>query len=402
MRAVVVGNGLAGTIAAKTLRELNGDIEIVVFAEETHPYYPRPNLIDFLAGSLPREKIFAFPEDWNARQGIEIHLGEKAVKIGLSSRTVKTSGLREVPYDVLLLASGARAAVPPIRGADKEGVFVWRTLDDSQAILDYLAGHPKVAVVGGGLLGLETARALKSRGATVLVVEVFDRLLPRQLDGEGAAILRTWIERMGIEIRCGTVVEEILGHPAATGLRFRNGDRVETDMVVISAGVAPETELAKRSGLEVKRGVLVDDRMRTSAPGVFAAGDITEHRGRCYGIIPAAFEQARAAAYNMLGMDKPYEGTVPSNTLKVVGIHLLSAGEALPETGGAEVLVRRVPEEGVYKKLVLREGKLRGAIWMGTQRGKGEIARLVASGADVGSWGDRLLEKDFDFNEVLR
>jgi nitrite reductase (NADH) large subunit len=402
MKAVVVGNGLAGTIAAKTLRELDDDIEIVVFAEESHPYYPRPNLIEFLSGTLPREKLGAFPEEWNVRQRIDVHLGEKVVAIEPSSRTARTSAHRESLYDVLLLAPGARAAVPPIKGTDKEGVFLWRTLDDALSILGYLAAHPRVAVVGGGLLGLETARALRARGADVLVVEVFDRLLPRQLDGEGASILRSQIEKTGIAVRCGTVVEEIFGGDAVAGLRFKDGDRIETDMVVISAGVTPDTALAQSAGLDVRRGVVVDDRMRTSIPGIFAAGDVAEHKGRCYGIIPASFEQARAAAHNMLGRDKSYEGTIPSNTLKVVGIHLLSAGDALSEAGGDEVLVRRDPEEGLYLKLVLRDGRLRGAIWMGKKRGMGEIARLVSAGADVGKWRERLLAEDFDFGEIFQ
>jgi len=400
MKIIIVGNGLAGTIAAKTVRELDPDAGIEIFAEEKYPYYPRPNLIEFIAGRLPYEKLFAFPEIWSARQRIGLHFGERVSKIRPDERTIETGSGGLFPYDTLLLAVGVRAAVPPLTGSGLKGVFVLRTLDDALAILDHLRTHAHVAVLGGGLLGLEIARAIRSRGAEVSVVEFFDRLLPRQLDPAAAGILKHEIEKTGISVRLGAISREFLGPAEVRGIRFESGDEIEADLVVIAAGVKPEIALAKNAGLTVERGVVVDDHLRTSRPEIFAAGDVAEHQGRVYGIIPASFEQARAAAHNMLRMDMPYAGTVPSNTLKVAGLYVTSAGEVNPDARGYEVIVRSVPEQGLYKKIVLKEGRLAGAIWMGTKKGASEIGRLVALKKDVESRKGDLLEDTFDFSEV--
>jgi len=400
MKIVIVGNGLAGTLAAKAVRELDLEAGIEIFGEEKYAYYPRPNLIEFLAGRLPYEKLFAFPENWNVRQRIGLHFGERVARIRPDERKIETESGGAFAYDALLLASGARAVVPPLTGSGLKGVFVLRTLDDALAILDHLRTHAHVAVLGGGLLGLEIARAVRGRGASVCVVEFFDRLLPRQLDPAAAGILKHQIEKTGISVRVGAVSREILGAAEVRGIRFESGDEVEADLVVIAAGVKPELALAKDAGLTAERGIVVDDRLRTSRPEIFAAGDVAEHQGRVYGIIPASFEQARAAAYNMLGMDMPYAGTVPSNTLKVAGLYVTSAGEVNPEARGHEVLVRSVPEDGLYKKIVLKEGRLVGAIWMGTKKGASEIGRLVALKKDVESRKGDLLEDTFDFAEM--
>lgn len=400
MKIVIVGNGLAGTLAAKTVRELDQEAGIEIFGEEKYAYYPRPNLIEFLAGRLPYEKLFAFPEIWSTRQRIGLHFGERIARIRPDERTVETGTGGIFPYDALLLASGARAAAPPLAGSGLKGVFVLRTLDDALAILDHLRTHAHVVVLGGGLLGLEIARAIRDRGAEVSVVEIFDRLLPRQLDPAAAEILKQQIERSGISVRLGAVCREILGTAEVRGIRFESGDEIEADLVVIAVGVKPELALAKDAGLTVDRGIVVDDRLRTSRPEIFAAGDAAEHQGRIYGIIPASFEQARAAAHNMLGMDMPYSGTVPSNTLKVAGLYVTSAGEVNPEARGHEVLVRSVPETGLYKKIVLKEGRLVGAIWMGTKKGASEIGRLVALKKDIEIRKGYLLEDTFDFAEI--
>jgi len=401
VKILIIGNGMAGTLAAKSVRELDQSAEIDVFGEEPYAYYPRPNLIDFISGRLPYEKLFAFPENWNVRQRIGVHLGQRIQKIRPDDRMIESASGETFPYDALLLASGARASVPPIEGAGRRGVFVLRTLDDALAILDYLRDHPRVAVLGGGLLGLEIARAIRGRGAEVRVVEFFDRLLPRQLDPAAASILKGQIEKTGIAVRLGAVSREIFGGEEVRGIRFESGDEIEADLVVVAAGVKPELELASGAGLTINRGLVVDDRLRTSRPEIFAAGDVAEHRGRIYGIIPASFEQARAAGYNMLGQEMPYAGTVTSNTLKVAGLHVTSTGEVHPEGKGHEVLVRAVPEDGLYKKIVLKEGRLVGAIWMGTKKGASEVSRLVALRRELGGRRDELLEENFDFAEML-
>ncbi|MEW5900494.1 MAG: FAD-dependent oxidoreductase [Acidobacteriota bacterium] len=398
MKVVVIGNGLAGTIAAKTLRELDPKIEIVVFAEEKYPYYPRPNLINFLAGKLPYERVFAFTEDWHVRQKIEIRLGDPVKKILPAFGEVELSGYRREAYDTLLVANGATSFIPPIQGADKPGVFALRSMDDALAILDYLKNHQRVAVIGGGLLGLEIARALRSRGAEVEVVEVLDRLLPRQLDAQAAAILRSQVENFGIRVRLGVATEEILGQGEVRGLKMKGGEETVADMAVVAAGVWPNNRLPQDAGLNVERGLVIDDFLRTSLPRIFGAGDGIQHRGKLYGIIPASFDQARAAAYNILGQEKRYEGTIPSTTLKVVGLSLTSVGVVNPEGPGYEEIRKIKREEGIYKKIVLQDGALVGAIWLGTNRGVNEITRAVTAKLKVNQWINTLLEDSFDLS----
>ncbi|MFZ2054709.1 MAG: FAD-dependent oxidoreductase [Candidatus Aminicenantales bacterium] len=398
MKTVIIGNGLAGTMAAKTVRELDSQVEVLIFAEERYHYYPRPNLIEYIAGKLPYERLFAFSEGWHVRQKIDIRLGTAVRKIHPRSREIELEGGGRDSYDKLLIANGASSFIPPIKGADQRGVFSLRTLDDAQAILDGLQSHHQVAVIGGGLLGLEIARAIRSRGAEVEVVEFFDRLLPRQLDTQGASLLRSQIESQGIRIRLGVATEEILGNGETKGLKLKGGPEVKADMVVIAAGVRPNLGLPQDAGLATDRGLVVDDRLRTSHPQVFAAGDSIQHRGKVYGIIPASFEQARTAAYNIMGEDKKYEGTVPANTLKVAGLYVTSVGLVNPEGEGFEEVRNYKKEEGIYKKIVLQDGALVGSIWMGTKKGVNEIARAVTAKAKISQWINTLLDDSFDFS----
>jgi nitrite reductase (NADH) large subunit len=397
MRVVIVGNGLAGTIAAKTLRELDAGVEIEVFAEEKYHYYPRPNLIEFLAGRLARERLFAFSQEWYKEQKIALHLNKPVRKILPDSKQVEVDGAKQ-RYDFLLLANGSLASVPPFKGAEKKGVFTLRTLDDALRILDQLKTRRRVVIIGGGLLGLEIARALRSIGAEVEVVEFFERLLPRQLDLQGAGLLKSQIEKTGIKVHLGLTTEDILGRDEVKGLRFKGGKEMEADLAIIAAGIMPNIQIAKQAGLETRRGLVVNEYLQSSRPEIFAAGDVIEHGGKVYGIIPASFNQARIAARNILGKAEKYEGTVLSNTLKVVGIDLTSIGLVNPEQGSAEEYRKEKKEEGLYKKVAIQNGIVVGAVWMGTKKGVHEVSRIITERINVERWKDSLLEDDFDFH----
>lgn len=398
MRVIIIGNGLAGTIAAKTIREQDRNVEVDIFADEKYHYYPRPNLIEFLAGHLPLEKIYAFPEGWYSEQGVKVHLGQTVLKVFPDTKEIEATDGKREKYDFLILANGSLAFIPPFKGVEKEGVFTLRTLDDAFGILEHIKDHRKVTVIGGGLLGLETARALRSRGALVEVVEFFGYLLPRQLDSQGASLLKSQIENMGIRVHLGLACEEILGQEKVTGLRFKGGREIQTETAVVAAGVRPNLHLAQEAGLETDKGVVVNDTLQSSHPDILAAGDVTQHAGRVYGIIPASFNQARIAALNVLGQKKKYEGTIPSNTLKVVGIDLTSVGMVNPEDDSYEELRKENKDQGIYKKIVLQNGEIHGLICLGTKKGVSEISRLIARKANVEKWKDALLDDDFDFS----
>lgn len=400
MRVIVIGNGISGIIFSKTLREIDQDVDIDVFAGEKYHYYPRPNLIDFLAEKIPFERLFAFSEDWYTSKNIRIHLSKPVKKILPASQEIELDSGQKERYDRLIVANGSNSFVPPFQGTEKKGIFTLWNLDDAYKILEYLADHPNVVVIGGGLLGLEIARALNTRGAQVGVVEFFDRLLPRQLDKQGASILQHHIERMGIHVRVGTVTEEFLGREKIRGLRFKGGDRLDADMALVAAGARPNIDLAKEAGLEVDRGLVVNEYLKTSSPLIYGVGDAVQHKGKVYGIIPASFDQARSAAYSVSGQEKKYAGTIPSNTLKVLGVHLTSIGMVNPEEGEFEELRKEIREEGIYKKIVLQDGVIVGAIWMGTKEGVSDITRIIINKANVGEWKEALLEDQFDFSVI--
>lgn len=400
MRVIVIGNGISGTIFAKTLRELDRNVEIDVFAGEKYHYYPRPNLIDFLAERIPFERLFAFSDDWYSKQKIQIRLSQPVKKILPEFQEIELDEGHRESYDRLVVANGSFSFVPPFQGTNKKGIFTLWSVDDAYRILEYLVDHPNVVVIGGGLLGLEIARALKTRGAEVGVVEFFDRLLPRQLDQRGASILQTHIERMGIKVRVGTVTEEFLGREEVRGLRFKGGDRWNADMALVAAGARPNVSLAQEAKLEVDRGLIVNDFLQTSEPLIYGVGDAVQHKGRVYGIIPASFDQARQAAHNVFGQEKEYFGTIPSNTLKVMGVHLTSIGVVNPEGNDFDELRKEIREEGIYKKVVLQNGVIVGAIWMGTKEGVNDITRLIAQKIDVSEWKEALLEDQFDFSVI--
>ncbi|HOT69675.1 MAG TPA: FAD-dependent oxidoreductase [Candidatus Saccharicenans sp.] len=401
MKAIILGNGVAGTMTARTLRELDSSAEIMIISQERYPYYPRPNLIDFLAGDLPLERIFAFPADWAAKQRIEIQLGKEVTGLNPARMAVEVDRKEWVQGDKIVLATGASPLLPGIPGIDRKGVFSLRTLDDALSLLEFLARGPEVVILGGGLLGLEIGRAILNRGLKqVTVVEYFNRLLPRQLDEIGARLLQSQLEKMGLRFLLGKEAVEISGQETVSQVKFKDGSSLSAGAVVIASGIKPRLELASTAGLAVNRGVLVDDYLQTSQPGIYAAGDVSEHRGRIYGLIPAAFDQARVVAYNLAGQIKKYEGTVPANTLKVAGIFLTSAGQILPEGEGFEVLTRLDEEHGLYKKLVLKDGQLVGAIWLGSKKGSVEITRLVQARKNPGPYKSDLLADDFDFSKL--
>jgi len=403
MRCAIVGSGVAGATAAQAAARLNPSAEIVLYGAEPYPYYRRPLLWGFIAGEIDQEALFFRPEDWYEDRGIHLRLEATVTAVDTAGHQLTLADGSAERYDRLLIATGANPFLPPIDGIGREGVFALRTLDDAIAIREYARDVATSAVViGGGLLGLETARALNTAGLAVTVVEFYTHLLPRQLDVEGAAVLQALLEEQGLRIITGGRTESVTGVGRATGIRLQGGVRVGGELVLCSTGIRPRIGLAEAAGIETNRGIIVDGSLETSVEDVFAAGDVAEFRGLVYGIIPPAIEQARVAASNLVDPGSAsYEGSVPATTLKVAGAELTVVGDSLAQ-GRDYVALRHMDLEARhYRKLVLHQGQIVGAILL-NDRGRARIvSQLIERRINVSDYGDLLLDDSFDIGSLL-
>lgn len=361
MRFVIVGGGVAGITAALELANRRPG-NVAVFSDETYPYYYRPQLTEFLAGGITLERLLRRDLAWYKGRGIDVYLGRSVTRVDPDAKAITLVDGTRVAYDKLLLATGSVPFVPPLKGIDKNGVFTWRTLADTLELEQAASFCGKTIVLGGGLLGLEAARGLLGFCGDVTVLEFFPRLLPRQLDVEGAAVLQRFVESLGIHVVVGAQSEEIMGDHAVTGLRLKDGREFPTGMVLVAAGVRCQAGLAQEAGLAVDRGIVVDEHMATSAPDIYAAGDAAVFKGYSWAIAPIAQAQGRVAAVNMAGDAAVYDVVVPSTTLKVVGIDVSSVGLVNPETDDYIEIRAVEAEANSYKKIVLHSGRIVGSI----------------------------------------
>ncbi|MDP2167411.1 MAG: FAD-dependent oxidoreductase [Thermodesulfovibrionales bacterium] len=382
MNYLIIGNGVAGTEAAANIRKMDGEGKITIVTKEAYPFYSRIRLIDFLSEGVDEKGLAIKNDGWYEENKIELILNAEVTDIDYEKKAVILSSGRRMRFDRLLLSMGSVCYVPPIPGVEKPGVFTLRTLKDAIAIREYARTNRRLLLIGGGVLGLEAGNALRKTGSSVTVVEYFPRLLPRQMDNEGAAMLRAQMEAMGFKFHLGVKSKEILGDGHAGALMLEDGRRIDCDMIIVSAGVRPDTACAGSLKLNVGKGIVVNDRMETGLPDVYAAGDVAEHRGVCYGIWPAAQEQGKAAGINMAGGTAFYEGTVMSNRLKAAGIDLVSAGDIDPE-GKSESIVSKDPVNYIYKKLVIKDNIIAGAILLGDTKDRAKIIKTMEDKTDI-------------------
>jgi len=375
---VIAGAGLAGIEAAGAIRQHDADGRIVVVGDESLPFYSRIRLPEFVAGTVERDKLVVKKPTWYDERAIELIVGRRVASVDASGRTITIDDGTSIAYDALILATGARCFVPPFPGADLDGVVAVRSVDDAAELRRRCQGGGPVVVIGGGLLGLEMAAARGTFAERVVVVEIAPWLLPRQLDREGGYLLQSMLEAKRLEFRTAAQVAAVTGETSVTGVRLADGEELPATVVVVSAGVRPNTDLARAGGCTLGKGIVVDDRMATSVDGIFAAGDCTEHRGRLYGIWPAAEAQGRVAGAAAAGAEASYGGTVPSNRLKVTGIDVFSAGDFDPD-GKLRAEIER--GEGTYRKLVHdSDDMVVGAILIGDMRDQRAIARAIDEG----------------------
>jgi nitrite reductase (NADH) large subunit len=361
-RVLILGAGVAGMTAAEEARRAAPGVTIGLISREPGLPYYRLNLTRFLAGEVREAELAMQQRCWYEQQRIELLQGEVLALVP-EARQVQLRDGRVLGYDRLVLASGAHPFVPPIPGATREGVSVLRTLTDARAIRQRLQPGQRVVCIGGGLLGLETAGALSRQGARVTLLEGQEWLLPRQLPRGGGELLQRHVESCGIAVRCGVQVRELVGDEQVQGVRLADDSEIPAELVIISAGVRPNSYLARQSQLKVKTGVIVDDRMFTSDPAILAAGDIAEHRGLLYGIWPAGYAQGVVAGINAVGGHAEFTGLAPSTRLKVLEVELFSVGQLSLPDASYELIEEE--SKGVYRALVCRDSHILGAALVG-------------------------------------
>jgi len=375
-KLVVIGNGMAGARTVEEILARGGadQFDITMFGEEPYGNYNRILLSDVLNGSHDEADIFLNTLAWYEENGIVLHAGIRVLKILRHARSVMGEGGIVAKYDHLIIATGSLPFVPPIEGLrrsdgrEKEGVFSFRNLDDTRRIAGYAMGKKSGAVIGGGLLGLEAARGLQNFALDVHVIQRGNALMGQQLDAPAAGILKGTLEQLGIKVRLGTDTRAILGDDHVTGLEFKNGESIDCDLVVIAAGIKPNSALAFRAGLTVERGMVVDNQMRSiDDPRIYGVGECVQHRGQVYGLVAPIWEQAKVLADHLTGAnpEAAYFGSKVSTKLKVMGVELASMGVTEPTEEGDEVVQFTEAKKGTYKKLIIRNGRLIGGILLG-------------------------------------
>ena len=381
---VVLGNGIAGVTAADHIRRRHPLCKIDLVADEPHHLYNRMGISRLIYGRSAMQGLQLLPDSWYEDNVITTWLNTRARGIDREARQVELATGDTLPYDRLIIATGSAGSVPPIEGFGDQGTFVLRTADDALAVRSFaqLHGCQRATVAGGGLLGLEAAYALHKLGLRVTVVEAGSRLMLQQLDERAGAILREYVEGLGLQVFVENLVSRVETNGRTRGVRLEDGTSLPADMVLVCAGIAPNTDLAREAGLDVRRGVIVDDHLRTSDPAIFAAGDIAEHRGRIHGLWPTAVEQAEAAADNAVGGDRQYVGTSPVTVLKVVGVELTSIGR-FEAADGDEVVALEEADGQRYRKLVIADGKVVGAILLGFSQDVSPIRTAISRELDV-------------------
>ncbi|HMK81392.1 MAG TPA: FAD-dependent oxidoreductase [Xanthobacteraceae bacterium] len=362
---VVIGNGMA---AARLADELStralGRYAVAIVGEEPRLAYNRVLLSSVLAGEVASCDIELKPTQWWLDRGITLRYGCRATAIDTARRTVALADGQSLSFSKLVLATGSQPIRPAIPGMTLPGVITFREIGDIWTMWHRAGTDDRVVVIGGGLLGLEAAYGLAKAGARVTVLHLMDRLMERQLDPHAARMLQRALERKGIEVLLNADTAEIVGHDRVEAVALKDGRTIDTDAVVVAIGIRPNAELARAAGIAIKRGILVDDALETNVAGIFAIGECAEHRDICYGLVEPAYEQARVLADHLIGRSARYGGSVLATNLKVSGVNVFSAGNFLGGDGTEEIVLSD-PGLGIYKKLVIAEDELVGAVLFG-------------------------------------
>ncbi|RAU23332.1 nitrite reductase large subunit [Paramagnetospirillum kuznetsovii] len=392
-KLVVIGNGMAGMRTVEELLKLApARFDITVFGAEPHPNYNRIMLSSVLAGEKQVDDIIINTLDWYRDNGITLHTGNPVMSMDPAAKTVTAASGLVVPYDRLLLATGSKPLMPPLPGLDLPGVVAFRDIADVEKMLDAADKKQRAVVIGGGLLGLEAAWGLRRRGMPTAVVHLMDTLMERQLDVEAGHLLQKDLTERGLHFFMGGQTEEVVGTSRAEGLKLTDGRTVPADLVVVAIGIRPNVDLAKSAGLDVNRGIVVGDDMKTSDDAVYSVGECVEHRGQVFGLVAPLWEQAKVCAASLAGdPDAIYVTPALSTRLKITGIDVFSAGQLAAQDEADEELIYRDSAKGIYKKLVLRDSKVVGAVMYGDVADGAWYFQLIREKADVAEMRDRMI-----------
>jgi nitrite reductase (NADH) large subunit len=389
---IVIGNGMA---AARFVDELAqralGRYAVAVIGEEPRLAYNRVLLSALLADEVGFDDIELKPARWWRDRGVTLRYGERATQVDAAARSVTLAGGAQLGFSKLVFAIGSQPIKPDIPGMDLPGVLTFRDVDDVNAIAATKAAGVRVVVIGGGLLGLEAAYGLAKAGARVTLLHLMDRLMERQLDQRAALMLKRAVEAKGIAVRLQAQTARIAGSARVEAVELRDGTTIAADAVVVAVGIRANTALARTAGLEVGRGIVVDDHLQTSAAGVHAIGECAEHRGCCYGLVEPAYEQAQLLARRLAGERASYPGSVLATNLKVSGVNVFSAGDFLATADDAEEIVLSDPAVGIYKKLTLAQDRLVGAVLFGDTADGLWYLDLIRAGTSVADIRDDLV-----------
>jgi len=398
---VIIGNSAGGIGAAEAIRQVDREGRLTIISDEPYPAYSRPAISEVLARERALDRILYRPKDFYQRLGIQAILGTRAERIDFSAREVYLADGRRVHWDRLLLATGGTPFVPPMEGKDLLGVYTFTRLDDALALDQRLRPGSHVVVIGGGLIGMSVSDALVKRGCRVTIVELMDRILGTMLDPEGSALAEAAARRAGVEVITGHTVQRIHddGNGNACGVTLDDGREFACRAVVVAIGVRPRIDLVADSPINVGRGILVNARMETNVPGVYACGDVAEAYDiiagttRVVPIWPAAYLGGRVAGLNMAGWPAEYPGHFPMNSLKYFGLKIISGGIQVADGDGYEEL--RHGDDQSYRKVILKDGRIVGATFVGNIDRAGIILGLMREQLDVSSLKEKLVREDF-------
>jgi len=405
-RYVIVGNSAGGVGAAEAIRQVDRRGSLTIVSEEPYPAYSRPLIARYLSRETSEERMAYRPAGYYQALGIDLVLGTALQGIDTAGRTIRLSDGRTLPWDRLLLAVGGTPIVPPMEGLAEHEYFTFTTLADAKRLAAHLSPQSRAVVVGGGLIGISVAEALVKLGVPVAIVELAPQVLGRALDARAGEIARRAIEQAGVEVYTGRTVARVVGRApesrAVTGVVLDDGRELACDTLIVAVGVRPKVEVVAGTEVAVGRGIVVDRRMATSVPGIYACGDVAEAydfvlgTNRLTPIWPNAYLGGRIAGRNMAGRATVYEGGTAMNSLHSFGLSMMSAGTVDPPPGDAsyEMLTCEDARRGIYKKIVLQEGRVVGMIFCGAIDRAGIVFGLMRSGVPVDAFKQRLLADD--------